>query len=103
MFDGTRIEQVNVHTREVRVLYDSTAGAKCGVATCNPVDDRVVFIHGPENPTPEWSYAANRRRGVIVSAFNPGTAINLDARDLTPPFTPGALRGGTHLHVFSPD
>ncbi|MBY0232675.1 MAG: DUF3748 domain-containing protein, partial [Gemmataceae bacterium] len=28
---------------------------------------------------------------------------NLDARDLVPPFTPGALRGGTHLHSFNPD
>jgi hypothetical protein len=28
---------------------------------------------------------------------------DLDARDLVPPFTPGALRGGTHVHVFSPD
>jgi hypothetical protein len=27
-------------------------------------------------------------------------AINLDARDLTPPFTPGALRGGSHVHVW---
>src|SRR5258708_18080218 len=55
-FDGTRIEQVNVHTREVRVLYESARGAKCGVATCSPVDDRVLFICGPENPTPEWAY-----------------------------------------------
>jgi Tol biopolymer transport system component len=28
---------------------------------------------------------------------------NLDARGLVPPFTPGALQGGTHLHTFSPD
>jgi hypothetical protein len=40
---------------------------------------------------------------VVVSASNPRACINLDARDLTPPFTAGALRGGTHLHVFSPD
>jgi hypothetical protein len=26
----------------------------------------------------------------------------LDARDLTPPFTPGALRGGSHVHVWHP-
>jgi hypothetical protein len=40
---------------------------------------------------------------VIVRASKPATATNLDARDLTSPFTPGALRGGTHLHVFSGD
>jgi hypothetical protein len=27
----------------------------------------------------------------------------LDARDLVPPFTTGALRGGSHVHVVSPD
>jgi WD40 repeat protein len=27
----------------------------------------------------------------------------MDARELAPPFTPGALRGGTHLHTFSGD
>lgn len=103
VFDGSRIEKVNVETSEVRLLYESTGGACCGVATYNPVENRVVFIHGPERPTPDWQYAANRRRGVIVDEAQPGVAVNLDARDLVPPFTPGALRGGTHVHVFSGD
>jgi hypothetical protein len=102
-FDGTRIERVNVETREVQVLYESRNGAHCGVATCSPVDGRVAFILGPEHPTPDWTYAASRRQGVIVDPARPGVTRNLDARDLTPPFTPGALRGGTHVHVFSGD
>jgi hypothetical protein len=102
-FDGERIERVNVRTRETQVLYESKNGAHCGVVTCNPVRDEFVFIRGPEHPTPDWSYAANRRQGVIVDTAKPGVARNLDARDLVPPFTPGALRGGTHVHVFSPD
>lgn len=32
-----------------------------------------------------------------------GQAVTLDALDITAPFTPGALRGGTHVHVWSPD
>ena len=28
---------------------------------------------------------------------------SLDAMNYAPPFTPGALRGGSHVHVFSPD
>lgn len=28
---------------------------------------------------------------------------NLDAMDITAPYTPGALRGGSHVHVFSPN
>jgi Tol biopolymer transport system component len=103
VFDGTRIERVQVETGEVQTLYTSTNGACCGVVTASPVDDRVVFIHGPEQPTPDWSYNAWHRRGVTVNAGDPGRAVTLDARDVTPPFTPGALRGGTHVHTFSPD
>ena len=107
-FDGERIERVNVDSGEVQVLYDSSKaaagdGACCGVATCSPTDDRVVFIHGPERPTPDWQYGPTHRRGVIVDAAAPGRARTLDACDLTPPFTPGALRGGSHVHVFSND
>jgi hypothetical protein len=102
-FDGTRIERVEVATGRVEVLYESRHGAGCGVATCSPTDDRLVFIHGPEHPTSDWQYAAHHRRSVVVDARRPGVASNLDARDLTPPFTPGALRGGTHVHTFSGD
>jgi len=103
VFDGRRIERVDVTTGRVEVLYESARGACCGVVTASPVDDRVVFIHGPEAPTADWSYAAWHRRGVVVRAGRPGRAETLDARDLLPPFTPGALRGGSHVHMFSPD
>ena len=102
-FDGTRIERVDVETGRVEVLYESRHGACCGVVTSSPVDDRVAFILGPESPTPDWSYGPARRQGVVVWASRPGVTENLDARDLTPPFTAGALRGGSHVHVFSPD
>jgi hypothetical protein len=102
-FDGTRIERVEVATGRVEVLYESVEGACCGVVTVSPVDDRVVFILGPEHPTSDWSYGPARRRGVIVRSGAPGFIEPLDARDLVPPFTPGALRGGTHVHQFSPD
>jgi hypothetical protein len=103
VFDGTRIERVEVETGRVEVLYESRDGACCGVVTASPVDERVVFILGPERPDASWSYGPARRRGVMVQASRPGEAASLDARDLVAPFTPGALRGGTHVHVFSPD
>src|SRR5206468_9920045 len=87
----------------VRVLYRSTREARCSVATFSPTADRVVFILGPGDPTPDFTYGAARRRGVMVDEDRPGVAIPLDARDLVPPFTPGALRGGSHVHVWSPD
>ena len=52
---------------------------------------------------PDWSYSTTHREGVIVDLDRPGIATVLDARDLIPPFTPGALRGGSHVHIFSPD
>jgi len=103
VFDGKSIQRVNVDTGKVQTLYTSQRGAHSGVVTAAPNDDRLVFIHGPESPTPDWSYAACHRRGVIVDANAPSDSVNLDARDMTPPFTPGALRGGTHVHTFSAD
>lgn len=102
-FDATRIERVEVARGRVEVLYEARDGARCGVVTCSPVDDRVVFILGPERPTPDWSYGPARRQGVLVDPRRPGVAEPLDARDLVAPYTPGALRGGTHVHTFSGD
>jgi hypothetical protein len=103
VFDGTRIERVHVETSRVEVLYESQRGACCGVASYSPVDDRVAFILGPEDPTPDWEYAPHHRQGVIVDAALPEQAQNLDARNVVAPFTAGALRGGTHVHIFSGD
>jgi hypothetical protein len=163
VFDGTRIEMVNIRTGEVTVIYKSRNDAHCGVVTFNPRAWKVVFILGPENPTPDWSYNAYHRQGLIVEVGRgiptatepqpktaearlrralessspgksgldgvsphqtsgalaarevldplqasapqdglPGTTdpTHLDARDLTPPFTAGALRGGSHVHVW---
>lgn len=102
-FNGDRIEQVNVRTGEVRRLYTSQRGGGCGVVTCSPIAPLCVFIVGPDNPTPEWSYGFTRRGGELVDARRPGEAWPLDAATYAPPFVPGALRGGTHVHVFSPD
>ena len=99
-FDGDCIEMVNVCSGEVRRLYQSKNGAHCGVASFDPKHWRVAFILGPENPTTDWQYGAAHRQGVIVEIAHPNRAVNLDARDLTPPFTPGALRGGSHVHVW---
>ena len=103
VFDGTRIELVHTDTGQVKIVYEARRGANCGVATFHPTKAEVMFILGPEDPTPDWEYAPSHRQGVIVALDRPGKAVLLDARDLTPPGTPGALRGGSHVHVFSPD
>jgi hypothetical protein len=103
VFDGTRIERVEVESGRIELLYESRNEACCGVVTASPVDDRVVFIVGPEQPTADWQYGPARRRGVVVRTSKPGVIEPLDARDMVPPFTAGALRGGSHVHVVSPD
>ncbi|HYV32620.1 MAG TPA: hypothetical protein VEO53_16135, partial [Candidatus Binatia bacterium] len=49
VFDGARIELVNVETGEVKALYQSQQGAYCGAVAFSPVANRVAFILGPEN------------------------------------------------------
>ena len=100
VFDGKTIEMVNVMTGEVKELYRAQNDACCGVATFHPREWKVAFILGPEHPTADWQYCAWHRQGVVVDFYQPGVKVNLDARDLTPPFTPGALRGGSHVHVW---
>ena len=100
-FDGTRIKAVHVRTGEVRTLFESRNGACCGVVTWHPSLMRVAFILGPEHPTPDWSYGPAKRQGVTVDFDRPGVAKPLDARDLSGA-TPGALRGGSHVHVWHP-
>jgi len=103
VFDGTTIEQVNVKTGEAKTLYKSQNGAKCGIVTYHPTEDKVIFVLGPENPTDDWQYGSSHRQGAIVETARPMEKANLDARNIIPPFTPGALRGGSHVHVYTRD
>ena len=102
-FDSASIKRVNVRSGAIETLYTARNGAFFGVVTYDPKKNSVVFIHGPENPTPEWSYAGHHRAGTIVDVAKPGVGINLDARDISAPFTPGAVRGGSHVHIYEPN
>lgn len=103
-FTGLTIERVNVVSGLVEVVYRAQQGAHVGVVTVSPdTPARYVFIHGPEYPDSHWRYDFHHRRGVIVSEPDRELAITLDAMDITAPYTPGALRGGSHVHVFSAD
>lgn len=102
-FDGLLIERIHVQSGKVETVYQASHGAYCGVVTANPVTSQIVFIHGPEFPTKEWSYSAWHRRGVTLRPEVETTPTNLDARNFVSPYTPGALRGGSHVHTFSGD
>lgn len=103
-FTGLTIEKIHVKTHQQQIIYTATQKACVGVVTVSPVEPvRYVFIHGPENPDNQWHYDFHYRRGVIVDDTQLENAVNLDACSLTAPYQAGALRGGSHVHVFSPD
>ncbi|MCD8350578.1 MAG: DUF3748 domain-containing protein [Planctomycetaceae bacterium] len=100
-FAGETIEKVHVDSGEIKVLYRDPNGAKVGVVTYNPAANQVAFIKGPDKNAPDQAYSSYNRQGLVHDEAT-GRTFNLDARDLTPPFTPGALRGGTHVHIWHP-
>lgn len=101
------IEMVHVETGEIRLLYavpnQTEHGPGVGAATFSPQDHRVMFIHGIRNSNESRPYGMTRRTGVAIDLGRPNHPIFMDARDITPPFTAGALRGGTHAHSWSGD
>ncbi|MBT3198710.1 MAG: DUF3748 domain-containing protein [Phycisphaerales bacterium] len=101
------IEKVNIRTGEMMVVYrtpnQNEFGPGAGAAGWNPVNDRIVFTRGLLGSNSLKPYGPWRRGGVIVDASDPTKAIHADGRDITPRFTPGALRGGTYGHTWSGD
>jgi hypothetical protein len=79
-------------------------GPGLGAVSFAPNRDEVIFIHGPLHPTSKANqYEQYRRVGALVAGDGSGRIRFADARNTKPPYTPGALRGGTHAHEFSGD
>ncbi len=101
------IEKVNVETGETRTVYEIPDnhlwGPGVGAASYSHTRNAVIFIHGLSNITEAYPYQQWRRTGVMVKDSIPGVQVFMDARDVTFPFTPGALRGGTHRHEWRRD
>ncbi|WP_065762445.1 DUF3748 domain-containing protein [Runella slithyformis] len=104
---SAKIEKVNIESGEKKVLYtlpnNAEWGPGAGAVSYSPVDNSVVFIHGLMSVTKENPYQQWRRTGVIINDAAPNVPVFMDARDITPPYTKGALRGGTHRHEWSGD
>jgi len=101
------VERVNIETGKIEVLFEipdnKEWGPGAGAASYHPTEHKVIFIHGLSVCTEQNPYQQWRRTGVIVNDDKPNVALYLDSRDVTFPFTPGALRGGTHRHEWSRD
>ena len=101
------VGRVSVADGKVETVYRETlaqsSGPGLGAASFNPVDGSVDFIRGLTSASAGRPYEQWRRTGGFVSASQPGVLRYLDGRDVTPPFSAGALRGGTHRHEWSAD
>lgn len=102
-----RIEKVNVVNGQTKVVYEvdgaNSFGPGVGAVSYHPRKNQVVFIHGLPDADSLTPYAGHRRLGKIVDESRGNLSYWMDSRDVTPPYTPGALRGGTHRHQWSED
>lgn len=102
-----QIERVNIQSGGVEVIYavehQTIHGPGVGAVAYSPVEDQVIFIHGMANANADRPYGITRRTGVVAFTDRPGKITHFDARDVYPPFSLGALRGGSHAHSWNGD
>jgi hypothetical protein len=103
------IGMVNLQSGEIKELYrvpgQQAYGPGSGAVSFSPTRKEVAFIRGLLSSSPEQPYHFTRRSAIGLNLENPDAPIvtNLDARDVTRPFTPGALRGGSHAYSYTAD
>lgn len=104
---NTSVEMINTTTGEIKTVYEAPSsneyGPGVGAAAFNPKRNEVIFIHGLSNFDAEKPYGITRRTGLAVDIDKENSLVWKDARHVMGPFTPGALRGGTHAHSYSGD
>jgi hypothetical protein len=90
-----RLVTVDVRTGAVDPFYTLETGL-LGVGAASYLNDHeVVAIHALETGQ---KYDFTMRGGMIIATDGSRKRRWLDSRSVLPPFTPGALRGGTHKH-----
>jgi len=94
--ESRAIGRVEIATGRAEILH-RTEDRAIGAVTCHPLDARPAFILGIRG----LPYAPHQRGAATLA--DDGRTVRLDARDVHPPFTAGASRGGTHAFHWSPD
>lgn len=90
-----RLGYVDVHSGRVNIFYTQKPPALGVGAASFLTENSVVAIHAL---TSGLTYEQTVRGGMIIAADGSERIRWLDSRNVLPPFTPGALRGGTHKH-----
>jgi len=109
MGENSLIGMVNVRTGEIKELYrvpgQQAYGPGSGAVSFSPKRKEAVFIRGLLSASAEQPYHFTRRSAIGLNLEDPDAPLltNLDARDVTRPFTPGALRGGSHAYSYTAD
>jgi len=92
---NTRLGVVEVATGKVSIFYRQKPPS-VGVGAASFLNENsVVAIHAL---TSGLTYDFTVRGGMIIATDGSEAIRWLDSRDVVAPFTPGALRGGTHKH-----
>lgn len=105
--ENASIGILNIHKQESRPVYNlenqSSFGPGVGAGSFHPKKNQLVFIHGLKNASESRPYTFTRRFAMLLDLDDPKNSGPLEARDVEPPFTKGALRGGSHAYSFSKD
>ncbi len=92
---NTRVGILDLRTGRDRLCYEEKPPIKGLGAPSFINNTEIVAIHAL---TSGITYDLAVRGGMIIPADGSGRIKWLDSRNVTAPFTPGALRGGTHKH-----
>lgn len=109
MGENDLIGMVNVNTGEVKELYrvpgQQSYGPGSGAVSFSPSRMEAVFIRGLLSANAEHPYHFTRRSamGIDLHDLNHPKVSHSDARDISGPFTAGALRGGSHAYSYTDD
>lgn len=102
--ETNKIEVLHLETQNTQNIYtcvpSTIYGPGVGAATFAPHALKMLFIHGIKNANAHKPYGMTRRTGVAIELEHLQQPIYMDARNVYAPFTPGALRGGTHSHSW---
>lgn len=106
------IEKIDLASGVETVLWEppSVTGEEAapGVAAASyhPLENKVIFIHGPmlEEVEERGPYSIRNRTALLVDGEGKYESVKIDYRDISSEATiAGAHRGGTHRHEYSRD
>ncbi|SHO60972.1 DUF3748 domain-containing protein [Algoriphagus zhangzhouensis] len=107
--ENGKVGLLNLESGEIVGVYSNSKqsqfGPGAGAVSYHPLKEEVVFIRGLLDSNQGSPYHITRRSAIgldLTDKQNP-KSFHADARDVSVPFTAGALRGGTHAYSYSGD